>query len=137
AVLFSSGVLQLTAVSISIVIASCILFIIVSVFRGCNAKLNRTNITTVHCDNEVYISPNTVRKAVFKSLNFVMNSKLYIEMDFKTMLQLPAMPTTKIIEILQQIVEKERGSDNPDIPQVRITAGASGSYAGYFIDYNK
>ncbi|MFL9837310.1 hypothetical protein ABS768_07370 [Flavobacterium sp. ST-75] len=66
-----------------------------------------------------------------------MNSKLYIEMDFKTMLQLPAMPTTKIIEILQQIVEKERDSDNPDIPQVRITAGASGSYAGYFIDYNK
>lgn len=58
-------------------------------------------------------------------------------MDFKTMLQLPAMPTAKIIEILQQIVEKERSNDNPDIPQVRITAGASGSYAGYFIDYNK
>lgn len=58
-------------------------------------------------------------------------------MDFKTMLQLPAMPTAKIIEILQQIVEKERSNDNPDIPEVRITAGASGSYAGYFIDYNK
>lgn len=58
-------------------------------------------------------------------------------MDFKTMLQLSAMPTAKIIEILQQIVEKERSNDNPDIPQVRITTGASGSYAGYFIDYNK
>jgi len=56
-------------------------------------------------------------------------------MDFKTMLQFPALNISAVLKILQEIAEKERNEENPKMPKVSINTH-SGSAFGFFVTYS-
>jgi len=56
-------------------------------------------------------------------------------MDFKTMLQLPALDTNAVLKILQEIADKERKEDRPCMPKVTISTH-SDSASGFFVTYD-
>ena len=55
-------------------------------------------------------------------------------MDFKTMLELPALDTDQVVKILQEIADKERKQEKPQMPQVSISTH-SGSASGFFVNH--
>ncbi|WP_282069933.1 hypothetical protein [Olleya namhaensis] len=56
-------------------------------------------------------------------------------MDYKTMLQLPALDISEVVTLLQQIADKERHQDKPNMPMVTITTHTS-SASGIFVNYD-
>ncbi|MGS2763018.1 hypothetical protein [Sinomicrobium sp. M5D2P9] len=56
-------------------------------------------------------------------------------MDFKTMIQLPVLETSQVLEVLQEIANKERNQERPNMPKVSIS-NSSGQVSGYFINYD-
>ncbi|MBP1840537.1 hypothetical protein [Formosa algae] len=56
-------------------------------------------------------------------------------MDFKTMLQLPVLDTTEVLNILQEIADLERHKERPQMPQVTIST-TNDSATGFFVNYD-
>ncbi|WP_008637624.1 hypothetical protein [Bizionia argentinensis] len=56
-------------------------------------------------------------------------------MDFKTMIQLPVLEISQVLKILQEISDKERAQEKPNMPKVIIST-QTGNVSGYFVNYD-
>ena len=58
-------------------------------------------------------------------------------MDFNTLLKLKAQAPDAILKTLNSAVEREKGSDRPKLPLLRVAHAGGGYASGYLIDFDE
>lgn len=58
-------------------------------------------------------------------------------MKFNTLLKLKAKAPDAILKILNSVVEREKGSDIPKLPLLRVSLAGGGYASGYLIDFDE